>query len=493
MKPFLFFVLLVVPFSLAAQNRTNVWELSYSNTIAYPNCEMKYLGGIMDTNQVVRSMSMFITNSSICDTNGNLLFYSNGLTIGNHNYDTLQNAENFNPGWATDFYEPDGMGINQSVLIIPYPNSMSRYYIFSESGEIIPNDIKPIHLSYSIIDMNLNSGLGGIVDTLKNKYAIEDTLNQGGLTAVKHANGRDWWVIFHEYDSNKYYKLLVTPNGLEGPFEQNIGVVISQDIVVQATFSPDGAKYCFSNAGGTFEYMQFNRCTGEFSHPVLGYSIDSLGFLGCSFSPSSRFLYLTTFFDIYQYDTWDENMISDAIHIATWDSFLNPIYQIPVLFSIQQIAPDNKIYISGWNGVEYLNVLNSPDSLGFDCDFEPHSYVLPQYNNSIPTFPNYDLGALDGSPCDTIVNIPTGLQPPNSASFRISPNPATTWLNIVYETSADGLFELFDINGKRVAATSLYHYFKNRLIDVSNLPAGVYLATVTQNGKQVWREKIIKS
>jgi len=106
-------------------------------------------------------------------------------------------------------------------------------------------------------------------------------------------------------------------------------------------------------------------------------------------------------------------------------------------------------------------------------------------------FGNYDLGALDSSPCDTIVNIPTGFHPPNSSSFRISPNPATTWLNIVYETSTDGLFELFDINGKRVAATSLYHYFKNRLIDVSNLPAGVYLATVTQNGKQVWKEKAV--
>ena len=139
------------------------------------------------------------------------------------------------------------------------------------------------------------------------------------------------------------------------------------------------------------------------------------------------------------------------------------MYNIPVLFFMHQLSPDNKIYISPFNGVEYLNVINSPDSFGLACDFTPHSFKINHdcYTFNIPSFPNYDLGVLEGSPCDTIVNIPTGLQPPNSHSFRISPNPATTWLNIVYETSADGLFELFDINGKRVAATSLYHYFKN--------------------------------
>ena len=104
---------------------------------------------------------------------------------------------------------------------------------------------------------------------------------------------------------------------------------------------------------------------------------------------------------------------------------------------------------------------------------------------------NYDLDSLPGSDSCSVIYTNNVKPSETKNSYRISPNPATTWLNIVYETSADGLFELFDINGKRVAATNLYHYFKNRLIDVSNLPAGVYLATVTQNGKQVWREKVI--
>jgi len=49
----------------------------------------------------------------------------------------------------------------------------------------------------------------------------------------------------HRYYSDKYYKILLTPDGIEGPSEQIIGSVITQDIGLQATFSPDGSRFCF--------------------------------------------------------------------------------------------------------------------------------------------------------------------------------------------------------------------------------------------------------
>jgi len=451
----------------------------------------------MDTSNVYRPLQFFDTDASICDTSGNLLFYSNGLTIGNRNHDTLENAVDFNPGWATTFYEPDGLAACQGVLILPDPESSQRYYVFHETGEqlIAHNtyEVQPLHLSYSVIDMNLDGGLGGIVDTLKNKYAIIDTLAWGGLTAVKHANGRDWWIIVHRFYTDEYYKLLLTPYGLQGPYQQNIGSDLIYDVFLQTCFSPDGSKYCIANHGGWFDYMNFDRCSGEFLNATSVYPDSGFSVLGCSFSPNSRFLYVSTLFDLYQYDTWDSNMVQDVVHIATWDSFVNPIYDIAVLFFMHQYAPDGKIYISPYNGVEFLNVINSPDSLGLSCNFAPHSYLLTHagYTFNIPSFPNYDLGPLEGSPCDTLGNVATGIPPPALPSFRINPNPASDWLNIVYQTKDDGLFELFDLYGKRVAATSLFSYFKNRLINVAELPAGVYLGTVTEKGKRVWSEKVV--
>ena len=75
--------------------------------------------------------------------------------------------------------------------------------------------------------------------------------------------------------------------------------------------------------------------------------------------------------------------------------------------------------------------------------------------------------------------------------YSLAANLVSDWLNIIYQSSDDALFELFDINGHRVAAISLYHYFKNRLLNVSPLPAGVYLAEVTENGKRIWSEKVV--
>lgn len=475
---------------LFSQNRTNIWELSYSTSLSIPNCEMKYDGFEMDTNLIYRVMSIGHTNASICDTGGNLLFYSNGLTIGNSNYDTLLNAENFNPGFTTDFYEPDGMLINQAVLILPFPDQINKYYIFSVSGDLISGDIQPLHLNYSVIDMDLEGGLGGIVDSFKTLHAIEDTLANGGLSAVKHGNGRDWWVIAPAY-KHGFYKLLISPFGLDTPIFQDIGSVTTYDIVTQAVFSPDGSKFCYSNAGGTFNYLHFDRCTGEFSESQTGFSLDSFAFRGCSFSPNNRFLYLSTPVNLYQYDTWDANMIANVIHVATWDSFTDPTFHTPVVFAMQQLAPDGKIYISPWNGVEFFNVINSPDSFGIACEFTLHSYVLPQYNNGIPSFPNYDLGALEGSLCDTIVVLPANLQPPRLISFTIFPNPVNNRLNIDYQLQDEALLEIFDINGRCIVAASLYPYFKNRIVDIHGLPTGVYLATVTQNSRQLWSDKVV--
>lgn len=48
-------------------------------------------------------------------------------------------------------------------------------------------------------------------------------------------------------------------------------------------------------------------------------------------------------------------------------------------------------------------------------------------------------------------------------AYRIYPNPATDWVNIVYDLSSDAVFELFNAYGSKVASVTLYHYFKTEL------------------------------
>jgi hypothetical protein len=182
------------------------------------------------------------------------------------------------------------------------------------------------------------------------------------------------------------------------------------------------------------------------------------------------------------------NIQNSVLKVASWDSSYLPF---ATYFFTPQIAPDNKIYISTFNTSEFMHVINNPDSLGLSCNILQHGFTLSNSrpNFSIPNFPNYDLGSLIGSACDTL----TSIQQINttSRSIRIYPNPSSNWLNIIYNTTDDGQFELYDVFGNGVATISLFHYFKNRLLDVSDLASGTYLAVVKENGKRVWSEKVV--
>ncbi|MEO6168961.1 MAG: hypothetical protein ABIO46_04325, partial [Chitinophagales bacterium] len=106
-----------------AQNRDNIWMLAYyAGPAPYFSCGINFNSGVADTFTVEeKKMLMYFTNASICDTLGQLLFYTNGLYIANRNHDTLFNSHLFNDGALTDFYVPEGMGIPQGAIILPRP------------------------------------------------------------------------------------------------------------------------------------------------------------------------------------------------------------------------------------------------------------------------------------------------------------------------------------------------------------------------------------
>ena len=49
-----------------------------------------------------------------------------------------------------------------------------------------------------------------------------------------------------------------------------------------------------------------------------------------------------------------------------------------------------------------LHTIEEPDFLGIDCNVNQHSIKLPVLHQSLPNFPNYRLGPIDGSSCDTL-------------------------------------------------------------------------------------------
>ncbi|MEO5673796.1 MAG: T9SS type A sorting domain-containing protein [Chitinophagales bacterium] len=468
--------------------------LGYNFTSTYPDLGFQFTNDTLEMFTFQRPMGFFLTDAGICDTLGNLLFYTNGITIENANHDTLFDSEGFNPGWATDYYDNGvlGLGMYGGAIIIPRPNYPLQYYLFHESAEIFlmpfGSDVNPLDLRYSLVDMSLDNGLGGIVSGKKKVVIINDTLQYGRIAACKHANGRDWWMIVHQYFNDRYYKLLITPDSIYGPFEQEIGFKVSYyDDVGNAIFSPDGSKYVLMENRDSIDIFDFDRCTGELSNEVFIHVPDMEVTTGCTISESGRFLYVGTYAHIFQYDLWSNDVPNSGMIIAEYQDTVSGLDR---WFAGMQRGSDNRIYVSTWSGIHWMHYIKYPDSLGVACDVVQSGLDLPSYNAStVPNFPNYDLGSLQGSPCDTLTTSQSSLINDNF-EIRLSPNPASSTINIEYKTDQVLQMKLVDITGKQRMQIKLYPYFRNRLAHVEDLPEGIYLAVFILNNKTIMMTKI---
>ncbi|HNR19177.1 MAG TPA: T9SS type A sorting domain-containing protein [Bacteroidia bacterium] len=438
-------------------------------------------------------MEFNYTHANVSDSAGNLLFYTNGYYIADATNDTMQNGGGISPGaYANQF--SDGFLIPQGALILPKPGSSTIYYMFHNSADaypIIPNNSTSFKFYVTTIDMSLNGGLGAV--TTKNVVLLTDSMNVGKIAGCKHANGRDWWVMIHRVNSNKFFKFLVTPSIILGPYQQFIGST-RQDDGGQVKFSPDGSKIAYYHIFNGLDIFDFNRCNGNLSN----YKHDILpsvgGLVGCEFSPNSQLLYVSNVEKVYQYDLNASNVIASRTEVAVWDSFTQPGNPgLGAYLCFSQLAPDGKIYITTGNGTTYFGRIEYPDSLGMACTIAQHSVLLPTFNfNTLPNHPNYFLG------CDTtlgcICAISTGINDGSSQNIaaRASPNPTTGFFTLQFNVqSIAGTLEIYDVMGNLMMRDYVAPWSQFKKIDISNMASGIYF------GKMQWENtaasvKIVK-
>jgi len=310
--------------------------------------------------------------TAISDVNGELLFYSDGVTVWNSQNEIMPNGE----GLHGDFSS------TQSGLIIKKPGNNSIYTLFCMGAE---NSINS-GLSYSEIDMSLNGGLGDVTE-VKNELVYSNSGEK--LMAVRHSNGVDFWVVIRDnlvdtetIESLGFFRCyLFSQNGL------STTPVISE--VESPPITPYG--YLKSNLAGdmvasanafddTIELYKFDNETGEFLDPILLDNV--LLAYGLEFSPNGQLLYVTKTFSgpnfssvpnfLVQYDvsTFDAQAISDSETIIHQESDFS--YGLGAL----QTGPDEKIYVVKALQSS-LSVINNPNLAGEDCNFVNDQIILP--------------------------------------------------------------------------------------------------------------------
>ena len=328
-------------------------------------------------------------SSSIADAAGNLLFYSDGITVWNKNHIPMPNGNGLFGGFSS----------TQSALIVAQPQNPGIYYVFTTAEAQGAQGF-----CYSIVDMSLQGGLGDV--TVKNVQLFTPSAEK--VCATKHSNGIDIWILGHEMGSNNFMAYLLTSTGVSAaPVISSCGTVYSNLSGVEIgymKFSSDGQqvahamRYLFM-----FELDSFNTSTGIVSAPVSWPSTNGIQAYGIEFSPDGKILYTSDDNQTSQYDV----TVHDAASIVASKTFISlDIWAL-------QLGPDRKLYLAGYFQPT-LSVINNPEVLGAGCNYMSAS--VPLTGSSSLGLPN-QLSALNNGPPVAVFSAPNHICPGTCTDF----------------------------------------------------------------------------
>jgi hypothetical protein len=433
--------------------------------------------------------------ASICDKAGKLKYFSYGCSILSHEANNwLPNAKDINKGYIYNAYCENAAGNYPSynaMTFVPMPNDSNKYVYFHESLEKDSSKFYPPRkLNYTIIDATLNNGIGDA--TQKNETILYNRLDNVGIRACKHGNGRDWWILTPQLGFHGYYTHLLSPQGISPPNFQllNKDSLSESSYIGQSVFSPDGSTYVRADPVNGVMVMKFDRCNGKLSN--LTTVVDTFPYVctGVAISPNSRFLYVSRGDVLLQYDLQAKDIQESMVLIATYDGFTSPTVNTETDFYKCQLAPNGKIYMGSTNSMEYLHVINDPDQKGELCNFEQHGFLLKRrFYIALPNIPNYNLGPKIGSPCEKSLSVKEEKYVANT--IMVYPNPASSILNINLTEWYISL-AVYDINGKLLKNIAVNNYQSDYQLDVSDFTAGVYLISgIAENGKKIGAQRFM--
>jgi gliding motility-associated-like protein len=439
--------------SLNAQKEGNVWCFGDSTGLDFSTSSPLPIISAIDVNEAC---------TNICDKDGNLLLYcgpsyyllTSGICLWNKNHQVIQNGSNLKGYFSS----------TQGLLLLPAVNNNNHYILFQIDffGKLF----------YSLIDMSCDGGNGSV--TKKNKELLPNKNFTEKMQAVRHANGRDWWVLLHSSQTDSFYKFLVNSDTAILFDVQKIGTNYSNNGQTgQMVFSQDGSLLISSLYLLGIELYHFDRCTGLLYDNV--FINDPIPIYGISVSKNNQYLYASIWqqdnSNLFQYDLNHNPIIlsKKLIYKEPIDTLL-PYY---ASMWQQLMGPDGRIYVSTALGTypynlsyinnKYLSYIEFPELEGIQCHFVRNGIYMNNHNMNIglPNIPNYSLGALEGSLCDTIK------EPEITKNY-------TCYIPNVFSPNGDGQNEVFRIRGENInkASLKIYNRWGNMVFDSKDVAQG---------------------
>lgn len=307
----------------------------------------------------------------LCDrTTGRLLFYTDGVRVWNALHKIMPQGINLK-GHKTSA---------QSALIVPDPGDTLSYYIFTTGAgfyDPAPNN----GLRYSKVDLRLNGGTGDV--TLKNVELMDTATEQ--LTATRHCNGRDYWVVSHEYGTNKFRSYLVSATGITGPVVSSAGAVYAKDPLLGRNgqgglkFSSDGQTLAAANTYMFYAAIfDFDNASGEVSNERILTDDNRFLYYYPAFSPDNSKLYISTLSDPsgYPIGLFQFDLKAGGVQAIKATRYQFPVSNVGRWSGGQiQLGPDGRIYFA-IIGRSMLRVIENPNQSAPSCNYEYDGFNL---------------------------------------------------------------------------------------------------------------------
>lgn len=356
--------------------------------------------------------------TSISDTEGNLLFYSDGRTIWNASHIPMANAsEAFGTGLKGD------ESSTSSGLIVPKPQDLNSYYIFTVdephhfNSADFPNnqdgDGVNDGLMYSLVDMTLDGGLGDVDPLEKNVPLITydptvpiqvDFKCSEKITAVKADDCSSFWVITHFVD--RFYAFKVDINGVNTtPVVSIVGPEVPaegyrRNALGYLKASPDGSKLVVAHhgfattlageSGGGVYLFDFDNNTGVVSNSLELYGPENNDSpYGVEFSAENRKVYATISAgangsgasSVIQWNLESADIPNSQVVIHTSSTFSAGALQLGINRKIYraQFSFSNNASNNG----RFIGVINNPEADGTGANYNENGVLVDVTGNNI--------------------------------------------------------------------------------------------------------------
>lgn len=370
----------ILSFNAMSQGQANVWYFGEKFGLNFNTTPPTVLTNGSNTSSSGEGEG----SSTICDANGQLLLYSDGINIYRGNGTSIL-AVNSNYNISQNIFVPDPSNANRYYFIHPWAVNSST------------NDVQGI--KYSILSATSSTN-GAVVSG--NVTLTSSGVTQGLTVIPDNGTGTStgYWLVSHRTGSSNFIVWHLTSGGFSAPVTYNVGFSAPASTALVSMMKTNS---CFNQIAVTYfnsgrvQVLDFNNATGAITTVLYDITnFENNQTYGVEFSPNGRILYVSLNGEgsagadcrLYQFNlTVGGANINLASSRHTLDN-TGPGGGVN-RFGAVQLGPDNNIYMvmhrdwgNNGGGVSYVD---NADVFGASANYQRMAYT--NTNGGISSWP----------------------------------------------------------------------------------------------------------